>query len=1290
MSTPPFARYFLLAATLLLLAGRAHAQAGPDQAAAMLLASGKRAYNEKNYPFAAGRFREFLQRHGGHRDAHAARYGLALCLLDGPQRDYDRALEQLQPLAGARSLPEYPFVLYYTGLARRGQGVAALALAKSRPNEANNHRNTARQRFGEAARSFADAASAFFERGKNKAAEKGLPADLEWSARSRCDQAEMLLRLRQAQQARAAVAPFTSDKRWQQSRYLALATYYHGFASFLLGERFAAGKALSRTSVLGDEVFGTHARYLLGRVYHLNTKQNEREEARTQYQAVLKDHEQAKKQAQEKLRQPTDDETRARLEQLVRGPAPDHVARAAFFLGVLQYEDGRFAEALEYFRTFAAQHPTAALAPEARLRQGFCEVQLRQFDAALRTLQGLADKHPLLADQALLWTAKAQAGKADPLKPETYRAALDTFRQAADRANQRAGADPRAKKRRGQILAELAEAQQHARLYREAAATCNTVLNDRLLPDREDELLINLATALQLAGDYAESDRVCARFRAKYAASTLAPALEFRCAENASFLALAAAKLPNPAERARETARHNDEAVKRYTALLGRYPEFAHAGLARQGLAMAHARKGDMEKAREVLEAIPAADRSGPLAVVSYQLADTLLRLAPAHADDAVAAGKLEEKLRGAADLLEAYLGGQGQVPRAADALLKLGYCHQRLGRLLAKPAEQQQAFAAARTAYERLLQRHPRDPAAAYATFERAKVLVLQRDPGGAVNELRRFASDPLKKSPVAPMALLHLATVLRGQNRLAEAAAVLADCRKQHEDALARDPARSPWLVLLRYHHAVALHEAGKLDDARALFEQVAQSAPGRPASADAALRAGQCRKELAEKQLAEGRALLARPGQRPAAEKRLADAAVALRAAAAYLTGQEQQLRNHKPASEEAGKALVQVRSRMLYEAAWALRAVAKVETDEARRRLQLERWEKLRAAAAGRVGPGQNPPPVALPEVALSDVPLQAAESQVRNQYAALIKEFPDLAVSADARFELAELLAGRGAHDEAVKHLQAALEAEREPSAELADRIRVRLGACLLDRGARKLLSGKPALAAAGKKDVEAALEQLQPVAANAKSPLLAQATYREAECQLQLGRVDEAIKLLTKFRDHGPFQNLPGLTDRALLRLGHALGEKKQWDASRQAYETLVGRFGASPWRHEARYGIGWAQQNLARYDDAVNAYAQVVSAVATRLAARAQLNTGLCRHAQKRYAEATTALLVVPFTYDYPDLAALALLEAARSMADGKQPAQAVSLLRRIVRDHPGTPPAEAAKKRLADLGEG
>src|SRR5262249_52279597 len=250
------------------------------------------------------------------------------------------------------------------------------------------HRNTARQRFDEAARQYAEADKAFTERAKDaRAPEKGIAADLEWAARSRCDRAEMLLRLGKPKEARQAVATVATDKQFQASRRRGLALSSHGFASFQPDDLLAAGRSLGKLRPFQDPLFGTHARYLLARVHHRNTQQNEREEAKLHYQGVLATHEAQKKAAQEAPRQPArfnnDPEEKARLERLVKGP--DHVARSLFFAGVLEYEDGQFAQAADHFKGFVSQFPSARLVMEARLRQGFCQVQLKQFKEAIAT-----------------------------------------------------------------------------------------------------------------------------------------------------------------------------------------------------------------------------------------------------------------------------------------------------------------------------------------------------------------------------------------------------------------------------------------------------------------------------------------------------------------------------------------------------------------------------------------------------------------------------------------------------------------------------------------------------------------------------------------------------------------------------------------------------------------------------------------------------------------------------------------------------------------------------------------
>ncbi len=1258
-------------AVLLLAVGNlpAPAQVSPDQAAAMLLDSARKAYNDHNYSFAVTRFREFLGRFGNHKDAPAARYGLALALLGLPDKDYAGALEQLQQLAGNKNFSDHAHVLYYLGLAHRGLGTRELAQAIAKPQEANQRRAAAAQRFEEAGKQFAAALAAFTARAPQPAPDaKELPADLEWAARARCDEAEMLLRTRKPQEAQTLAAVFLKDLPWSKSRYRGLGLYYHGFAAYLLRDYLTAGRSLNQLTPFDDPTFGTHARYLLARVHHLA---DERAEAALHYEGVLHDYGTQKKAAAEALKRPdqfkNNPDEKARLEALVRDPVPEHVAQAGFFWGVLLYEDGRFGDALPRFTDFGKQFPASPLALEAQLRQGFCLVHLRQFADAVRTLQLLADKEPRLADQALLFIGKAQAGAADPAKPAEYeqalKATLETFRRAAERAQQLANTDPGAKTGRGEVLLELADTQQLARQYKEAAATYGQILNEKILPQREEEILQRQITALHLAGDYNGSDQRCARFQQAYPKSPLLGAVLFRHAENAYFRALAVEKDPNHPNRAQELTRLYDEAIRRYQTVVSRFPEAPTVATAQYGLALAHYRKGEFEKAQEILEKIPAPERSGELAVVSYALADCLMRLTPAKADDALAAGQVQEKLQAAVELLEGFIATQPRAAQTPDALLKLGYCHQRLAALTAQPQERNKVLGNARGVYERLIQQFPNHELRPQATLERAKCLALAGDVGGAVGELQRFRSDPLKNSGVAPLALLELATLLRGQKKPAEAADVLAQARQQHEAALQKDPARAGWIPLLQYHQGLALQEAEKFAEARAVFDGVTKHPAHPPEVAEAALHWSQCFREEGNRKVAAARKTLALPKPKPdelaAAQRALDEGIKMIRDAAAHLEGQLPKLK--EPGAE--------VRARMIYELAWECRALAEFEVAAARAKIQQDKLKKMQEAAAKQQAKGQPPAVVAPPEVKPGEVPVQPAEKKAHVHYQALVEGFPDLPLATDARFELAEMYAGRADFDAALKLLAEGL--DKEPSPELTDKIRLRLGECLAVKG-----------------DFDKALAQFDAVAQNPKGPLAGQARYRAGECAMKQKDWPKAIKRLAVFRDQPPFQNLPGVSDRALLRLGHALAQDGKWDQSRQALETLVSRFGQSPWVPEARYGIGWAWQNQKQYDNAVNAYNQVVAATATETAAKAQLQIGLCRLEQKRYPEAAAALLVVPYTYDYPEWSAAALCEAGRTFIELKQPHQAARLLERVIRDHhPGSKWAAVARERLEAL---
>src|SRR5262249_24534937 len=152
--------------------------------------------------------------------------------------------------------------------------------------------------------------------------------------------------------------------------------------------------------------------------------------------------------------------------------------------------------------------------------------------------------------------------------------------------------------------------------------------------------------------------------------------------------------------------------------------------------------------------------------------------------------------------LLDGFAGSQATAPQTPDALLKLGLCHQRLAALLIKPEDKTKALTAARTTYEKLINQFPKNAFQPQAVFERARCLALSGDKNGAINEFRRFTNDPLKSAAIAPLGHLQLAILLREQNKAAEAAKVLEDCRKRYEKTLAQDKKRSGWVVLLQYH--------------------------------------------------------------------------------------------------------------------------------------------------------------------------------------------------------------------------------------------------------------------------------------------------------------------------------------------------------------------------------------------------------------------------------------------------------------------------------------------------------
>ena len=134
--------------------------------------------------------------------------------------------------------------------------------------------------------------------------------------------------------------------------------------------------------------------------------------------------------------------------------------------------------------------------------------------------------------------------------------------------------------RRAEILLELGDYQQLAKLYPQAAATYETAFKENHAPDRNEQFLQRRVTALHFAGQFDVSDQASTQFQQAFPKSTLLPEVLFRTAENA-YIRAAAVEPANPASKNPEIAKWFSEAVKRYQVVIDKSPEFTYAPLAR-------------------------------------------------------------------------------------------------------------------------------------------------------------------------------------------------------------------------------------------------------------------------------------------------------------------------------------------------------------------------------------------------------------------------------------------------------------------------------------------------------------------------------------------------------------------------------------------------------------------------------------------------------------------------------------------------------------------------------------
>lgn len=269
----------------------------------------------------------------------------------------------------------------------------------------------------------------------------------------------------------------------------------------------------------------------------------------------------------------------------------------------------------------------------------------------------------------------------------------------------------------------------------------------------------------------------------------------------------------------------------------------------------------------------------------------------------------------------------------------------------------------------------------------------------------------------------------------------------------------------------------------------------------------------------------------------------------------------------------------------------------------------------------------------------------------------------------AALELAELLAGQGQCEEALRLLQPMRAMPSDFAMLNADaqaRALYRIGTCAFEAGRNE--------------DALAALEEmLQSAPGHALS---GSAAFFCGQACFRLNRLQAATDHLTRVVEGKPKDDVYG---PSLLRLGECLASLQRWQRSEEVFAQYLREFPTDSQWYQAQFGVAWARENLGRHDEARAAYRPIVERHKGPTAARAQFQIGECLYAQKKFQDAVAEFLKVDILYGYAEWSAAALYEAGCCLEELGQIAAARQQFAEVREKYGATHWAELAAQRLA-----
>ncbi len=673
------------------------------------------------------------------------------------------------------------------------------------------------------------------------------------AAEARYGLATARLFLGQYRDARAEFERFLAD--FPEHPNAPSARFRAGETAYMLGDLTAARDALGRYA--RENPGHRHLETALPYLGDVSFRLGELAEARKAYEQALAQFPEGRLQdraryglARTLAAQGEPDAAVKLLRELVEHGGRDWADRARYQIGVTLADAGRDAEAVEAFQALESTAPNSPLVPEARLQRAEALNALGKTDEAealLRTLTTSGEQS--IAARAAYALGGSQLDRGEPAE------ALATWNDALTRF---AGSPlvPALLFRSAEALVALGKSD-------EARARFLQIVEQHPKADGADAALVCAAELALKAGEPARARELAARL------PNLAPESPLR-ADARLIEARAAIDAKQPAEAIPllETLLETDK------------PSPAVAQSARYYLGLAYRDTGQKQKAADVLGALAEMPEAPAAADALYVVGEEAFHADPPRYADAI--GPLEKYLEArpkgevadhALTLLAISYQELGQDAKAravldrlvqefpqsqalaATARLRLAQADADAGRfdqaaalyrLAAEGTEDPQVKvralsglgwsllkakhpAEAAEAYTALLEADPQGPLAADAALDRARAL---EEAGKTAEALAAYAhvTETYPQSDRAPTAALARARLLVREDRPEEAAAAFETAR----NLLPKTDAEAAAGVLAEW--GAALLDAGKTDEADAVFRRLLTEHPASPRAAEA----------------------------------------------------------------------------------------------------------------------------------------------------------------------------------------------------------------------------------------------------------------------------------------------------------------------------------------------------------------------------------------------------------------------------------------------------------------------